>query len=271
MATVCFIQESPGDFLLYYPIIKILEDRKIEYTTLKITGMTTPEVLYQLSQYPTVKTYVMYGVSPIKLSTAILCKEYGKQLVTIHGNETSGDPYHDSYGSSINLLASSHFVCADGARTFLLDRGIETPIGLFECPITHLARKAQDTGNTQVVYIGTNLSKLKAHESELKTHGHGYKTFDFSNGLPEDWKSIYGYLKSASHIVSDMFIFDKPARYLSKHFFYFGDDVLDVTNLGISTHIVSKKLELHDYLKQSWSRLEDVNKRYGITPLLNLL
>jgi hypothetical protein len=162
-------------------------------------------------------------------------------------------------------------VSGDPARTFLLDQGIKTPIGFFECPITHLSRKSQNVEPFDILYISGDPVNIDRHEREMIRHKHKYKVFDLSNGLPQNWKEIYSYIRGAKHIVSDLFIFDKPSRNLNKHFFYFGADVLDFQNLGISTHIMSKKLELHDYLKQSWSPLQDVNQKWGLEPLMNLL
>jgi hypothetical protein len=162
-------------------------------------------------------------------------------------------------------------VSGDPARTFLLDLGIKTPIGCFECPITYLTRKSQNVESFDILYISGDPVNIDRHERELIRHKYKYKVFDLSNGLPQNWMEIYSHLRIAKYIVSDLFIFDRPSRNLNKHFFYFGGDVLDTQNLGISTHIMSKKLELHDYLKQSWRPLQDVNPKWGLEPLMNLL
>ena len=94
---------------------------------------------------------------------------------------------------------------------------------------------------------------------------------DLSQGIPTNIDNLYGELNASKNIVSDSFLFDVVGHFMGKHFFYVGEDVLMIDNLGISTHIIDKKLELHDYLKQSWRTLPEVNPQYGIQSLLKLL
>ena len=269
MAEVCFIRESHPDTLIYYPIIKILTERKIEYSTLNIEGMSTTDILYQLSSLSSVTTFIMFGTSHNKSMIAMLCKEYGKKLIVLNGNERSGDSIDDAYSEVISATGWSHFVTEEGARRFLIEKGIRTPIGIFECPITYLSRISPTVESIDVLYISSNKEKINEHERQLIKNKYKYKIFDLTEGLPDNWKEIYSHIKSTNYVVSDLFVFDKPSRYMGKHFFYFGVDVLDTANLGISTHIMSKKLELHDYIKQSWSKLTDINKKFGLQSILN--
>jgi hypothetical protein len=202
---------------------------------------------------------------------ATLCKEYELLFINLHGNERIGELDMESFLPTISSLAYQNFVSGDPARTFLLDQGIKTPIGCFECPITYLTRKSQNVEPFDILYISGDPVNIDLHERELILHKYKYKVFDLSKGLPQNWMEIYSHLRIAKYIVSDLFIFDKPSRNLNKHFFYFGGNVLDTQNLGISTHIMSKKLELHDYLKQSWRPLQDANPKWGLEPLMNLL
>jgi hypothetical protein len=256
---------------MYYPIIRKLEERKIDYIVYDVKDKSTIDTIHFFSQNPTIKSVVNYGGSLRKLTVATLCKEYELLFINLHGNERIGELDTESFLDTISSLAYQNFVSGDPAKTFLLDQGIKTPIGFFECPITHLTRKSQNVEPFDILYISGDPVKIDLHEREMIRHKYKYKVFDFSNGLPHNWKEIYSYLHTTKYIVSDLFIFDRPSRNLNKHFFYFGGDVLDVQNLGISTHIMSKKLELHDYLKQSWRPLEDVNPKWGLEPLMNLL
>jgi hypothetical protein len=268
---ICFIEECHSDTLLYCPIIKKLEERKTDYIVYDVRGKSTIDAIHFFSQNPTIKSVVNYGGSLRKLTVASLCKEYELLFINLHGNERGGDSVIESVLGTISSLAYQNFVSGDVARAFLLENGVETPIGFFECPITHLARKSKDLEPIDVVYIGTDKVKISVHEKELKKHKHKYKAFDLSEGLPPDWKDIYSYMKNTKYVVSDLFVFDKPSRYMNKHFFYFGDHIFDGQNLGKSTHTMSKKFELHDYLKQSWSPLENINQKWGLEPLINLL
>jgi hypothetical protein len=268
---ICFIEECPSDTLMYYPIIKKLEERKVDYVIYDIRGKSTIDTCLLFSQNPTIKSVVNYGGSLRKLTVATLCKEYELLFINLHGNERIGELDVDSFLPTISSLAYQNFVSGDPARTFLLDQGIKTPIGCFECPITYLTRKSQNVESFDILYISGDPVNIDRHERELIRHKYKYKVFDLSNGLPQNWMEIYSHLRIAKYIVSDLFIFDRPSRNLNKHFFYFGGNVLDTQNLGISTHIMSKKLELHDYLKQSWRPLQDVNPKWGLEPLMNLL
>ena len=104
---------------------------------------------------------------------------------------------------------------SDPARTFLLNEGIQTPIGVFECPITHLARKSQNVEPFDILYISGDKVSIDRHEREFLKNKVSYRVFDYSEGLPQNWKTIYSLLNTAKMIVSDSFVFDKPVRYLN--------------------------------------------------------
>lgn len=268
---VCFIQDGPLDYLIYYPIIKHLEEKKKEYIVYDTAGKSTVDMIHFLSQHNDISSVVNYGGSHQKMSFAMLCKEYEQKFINLHGEERDSGNNGLSFLGTISRLAYQNYVVSDPARTFLLDEGIETPIGIFECPITHLTRKSQNVEPFDILYISGDKVSIDRHERELLKNKMTYRVFDYSDGLPENWKSIYPLLNTAKMIVSDSFMFDKPSRYLNKHFFYLGKEILDQSNLGISTHTVSHKLELHDYLTKSWSKLEYINPKYGLQSLLQLL
>lgn len=267
----CFLQESPLDMILYYPLIKHLEEKKKEYTIYNVSNKSIIDTIHFFSQHPNIKSIVNYGVSERKLSVCMVCREYELLFINLHGDETYTDEFLCSISDGINQLGTRHFVSKQGASRFLLEKGIKTPIGVFECPITYLSRKSQSVEPFDILYIGVDEDKIGRNLQHLSQNNYSYNSLDFSKGLPENWKSIYSYLHSAKWIVSDSFIFDKPSRFLNKHFFYLGSDVLDYSNLGKSTHLVSKKLELHDYIKQSWRTLEDINPKHGLQSLLQIL
>lgn len=267
---ICFLRECPLDILIYYPIVKILTERKIEHITFDLTNKSTIDVIQFFSQNPSIQTIVNYGGSHRKLIVASLCKEYERNFINLHGEERRIDVDTIGFLGTIAALATHNFVSSDASRGFLLSEGIQTPIGIFECPITHLCRKSGHSKKLDFVLVRKspeNWIKL----NELTEAGYSHEVFDFMDGEPSNWKEIYGAMHSAKFIVSDSFLFDKPARYLNKHFFHLGMEVLNYTNLGKSTHLVSKKLELHDYLKQSWSELKDINQRHGLNSLVRLL
>jgi hypothetical protein len=267
---VCFIEESPLDHLVYYPIIKHLEEKKKDHIVFDANGKSTIDIIHFLSQNPTIKSIINYGGSHTKMSFAMLCKEYEQKFINLHGNERDNGDNGMSYLDTISRLAYQNYVVSDVARTFLLDEGIKTPIGIFECPITHLCRKSQNVEPFDILYISGDKDSIDRHERELLKNKVSYRVFDYSDGLSENWKTFYSLFNTAKMIVSDSFIFDTPSRYLNKHFFYLGSDVLDYSNLGKSTHLISKKLELHDYIKQSWRTLEDINPKHGLQSLLIL-
>lgn len=268
---VCFIQDSSLDYLIYYPIIKYLEDKKKEYIVYDIAGKSTVDMIHFLSQHNDISSVVNYGGSHQKMSFAMLCKEYEQKFINLHGEERDSGNNGLSFLGTISRLAYQNYVVSDSARTFLLDEGIQTPIGVFECPITHLSRKSQNVEPFDILYISGNKISIDRHEREFLKNKVSYRIFDYSENLPENWKSIYSLINTAKMIVSDSFIFDKPSRYLNKHMFYLGSSVLDYSNLGKSTHLISKKLELHDYIKQSWRTLEDINPKHGLQSLLTMI
>lgn len=259
------------DYLIYHPIIKTLTEKKKEWIVYDVNGKSSLDVLYFFSKNPRLNRVVSYGGSQLKMMFALLCKEHELQFINLHGEERDEGENGISFCDIISRLAYQNFVCADGARTSLLNGGIETPIGIFECPITNLARKSKVAETFDILYICGDKEKIKLHSNELTAKNYSFKIFDYGGGLPNDWKNIYQMLNGAKMIISDSFILDKPTRYLNKHLFFIGKDILDCNNLGKSTHIVSKKSELHDYLKKSWSPLENINKRFGLQSLIAVL
>jgi hypothetical protein len=268
---ICFVEECHSDTLIFHPIIKKLEERKVDYVVYDVKGKSTIDTIHFFSQNPNIKKVVNYGGSLRKLAVATLCKEYELLFINLHGNERMGELDTESFLDTISSLAYQNFVSGDPARRFLLDQGIKTPIGFFECPITYLTRKSQNVEPFDILYISGDPVKIEAHKRELTLHNYRHKVFDLSSDLPSNWKEIYPNIRGAKYIVSDLFVFDRVSRNLNKHFFYFGSDVLDTENLGISTHLMSKRLDLHDYLKSSWAKLSDTNNKWGLEPLMNLL
>lgn len=267
---ICFLKESNLDMVVYYPIIKKLDEQKKEYIIYDTVGKSTVDMIHFLSQQSNL-TIINYGGTRRKMSFSLLCREYEQKFINLHGEERGETDNGMSFWDGISRLAYRNLVVSDPAKAFLFDEGIETPIGIFECPITHLSRSSQNVESFDILYISGDRGKIDKNERELLKNKTTYRVFDYSDGLPQNWKSIYSLLKTAKMIVSDSFIFDKPSRYLNKHFFFNGTQILHTQNLGISTHLVSKKLELHDYIKQSWSPLEDINPRHGLSSLLQLL
>ena len=270
---ICFIQESPTDYLIYYPIIKSI-DKKTECVVYDVNGKSSVDILHYLSQSPP-KCIVSYGASHRKAFISMLSREYELRFINLHGDERyvsrDTNPIKSAYMETISSLAYQNFVSKQGARTFLLEQGIRTPIGLFECPITHLARRKRISEKRNVILVFEDENKQRLTENELLMKKYSFFSYDFSSGIPDGFESFYEHLNSATYIVSDLFLFDRVSYFLGKHFFYTGDDVLSMDNLGISTHTVSKKLELHDYLRQSWRDLPEVNPQYGIQSLLKVL
>ena len=268
---ICFIQESPLDYLIYYPIIKNLQDHKKDYIVYDTDGKSTVDMIHFLSQHGDISSVISYGGSHQKMSFAMLCKEYEQKFINLHGEERDNGNNGLSFSGTISRLAYQNYVVSDPARRFLLDEGIKTPIGIFECPITHLTRKSQIVEPFDILYISGDKVAIDRHERELLKNKTSYRVFDYSDGLPQNWKTIYSLLNTAKFIISDSFVFDKPSRYLNKHLFFIGNEILDTTHLGISTHSVSHKLELHDYIKQTWSTLQDINPKHGLQSLLTIL
>lgn len=236
-----------------------------------VRDLSTPDILHSLSKNSDVRTYVMYGSSHNKATVSMLCKEYGKGVVILHGNERSGEPVNDSFADVITLSAKAVFVTGDPARRFLMEKGISAPIGFFECPIASLSRKSKKSDPLDVVYITTGTGIDIKHISELQNSSYTIRVHDLSTISGDSLRSLYQDLANTTYIVSDSFVFDKPARHLGKHFFYVGIDVLDYENLGISTHMVSKKLDILDYVKQKWKPVQIKNDQYGLQSLLTKL
>lgn len=268
---VCFIQDNPLDYLLYYPIIKNLEEKKKEYLVYDTVGKSSVDMIHFLGQNPNINRVVNYGGSHQKMMFAMLCKEYEQKFINLHGEERDRGNNGLSFLGTISRLAYQNYVVSDPARTFLLDEGVQTPIGVFECPITHLTRKSQNVEPFDILYISGDKVSIDKHERELLKNKWSYRVYDYSDGLPQNWKSIYSLLNTAKFIVSDSFIFDKPSRFLNKHMFLTNMRILEYSNLGKSTHTMSHKLELHDYLKQTWSGLQDINPKHGLQSLLQNL
>jgi MinD-like ATPase involved in chromosome partitioning or flagellar assembly len=55
---ICFIEECHSDTLLYYPIIKKLEERKTDYIVYDVRGKSTIDTIHFFSQNPTIKSVV---------------------------------------------------------------------------------------------------------------------------------------------------------------------------------------------------------------------
>lgn len=270
---ICFIQESLTDYLLYYPIIKSIE-KKQEYVVYDVNGKSSVDIIHYLSQ-SSPKCIVSYGGSHQKALISMLCREYELPFINLHGDERyvtrDTNPIKSAYMDTICSLAYQNFVSKQGAIRFLREEGIQTPIGLFECPITHLARRKTSSDKRDVILIFEDQNKMRLIENELLMNKYSFYAYDLSQGIPTNIDNLYGELNGSKNIVSDSFLFDVVGHFMGKHFFYVGEDVLMIDNLGISTHIVDKKLELHDYLKQSWRTLPEVNPQYGIQSLLKLL
>lgn len=270
---ICFIQESSTDYLLYYPIIKSVE-KKQECVVYDVNGKSSVDIIHYLSQ--TAPKYIIsYGASHHKALISMLCKEYELPFINLHGDEryTSRDtnPIKSAFMDTISSLAYQNFVSKQGAIRFLREEGIQTSIGLFECPITHLARRKTSSDKRDVILVLQDQTKMGMIENELLMNKYSFYSYDLSQGIPTNIDRMYSDLNSSKNIVSDSFLFDTVGHFMGKHFFYIGTDVLGMDNLGISTHIVDKKLELHDYLKQSWRTLPEVNPQHGIQSLLKLL
>lgn len=268
---ICFLKEITLDYILYQPIVKILDESKLKYMFYDLEGKSTADALEFLTSNPQIKSIVSYGGSYRKATFALLCKEYEKKFINLHGDEKDYGENGLSFCGLISRLAYQNFVCADGAMSQLIEEGIETPIGIFECPITNLARKCNGEERYDIFYICGNKDLIKLHQNEFKTNGYSFKIFDYSNGLPKDWKSFYKHFRFSEYIVSDSFMFDKPSRYLNKHFFYLGGDCLTTEHLGLSTHLVHKNKRLNDYLSQPWKELPPINPKHGIQSLINSL
>ena len=267
---ICFIKESPLDVLLYHPITKILAERKIDHIVFEVKEQSTIEIIQFFMQHPTIETVVNYGGSHRKMIIASLCKEYNRKFVNLHGEERRIELDTTGFLGTIAALATHNLVSSDASRGFLLHEGIQTPIGIFECPITHLCRKSEDRKNLDVVFVSEG-GNYKREIANLEKARISYELFDFSKEQPKNWLGVYSAIRSAKHVVSDSFVLDKPTRFLNKHFFYLGLEVLNHDNLGVSTHLVSKNLDLTDYLKQKWNVLPDINQRHGLNSLLRLL
>ena len=150
----CFLQESPLDMILYYPLIKHLEEKKKEYTIYDVSNKSIIDTIHFFSQHPTIKSIVNYGVSERKLSVCMVCRNYELLFINLHGDETYTDEFLSSISDGINQLGTRHFVSKQGASRFLLEKGIQTPIGVFECPITHLSRKSQIVEPFDICILG---------------------------------------------------------------------------------------------------------------------
>lgn len=226
---ICFIKESPLDILLYYPITKILTERKIDHIVFEIQEKSTIEMIQFFMKHPTIETVVNYGGSHRKMIIASLCKEYNRKFVNLHGEERRIELDTTGFLGTIAALSTHNFVCSYGSMGVLLHEGIQTPIGIFECPITHLCRKSEVRGNVDVVFISES-GNYKREITDIEKAGISYQLFDFSK-QQQNWLSIYSAIRSAKHVVSDSFLLDKTARYLNKHFFYLGLEVLTTITL----------------------------------------
>lgn len=274
---ICFIQESLYDYLMYYPIIKELENKHIQYSILNLSQQkTATDIFLYLSTIKTpITSTVIYGVSPLKLLSVLLLKESGSTINFIEGSTRLGDhsqnPQKNSNFMLLSALATTNFVSTDSARMFLINEGIKSPIYIFECPITHLCRKFINKSLIQENGV------LIVSDSQLFIDG-ATKQSIIAN-IPYEVYSeedkpdlIYRNIAKFHYILSDNFIFDIPARNLGKHFFYAGDEVSNLANLGITTHVVlNRKKEIHDFLEETWTKIEPINTKYGLQSLIQVL
>lgn len=127
----CFLQESPLDMILYYPLIKNLEDKKKEYIVYDTVGKSTIDMIHFLSQHNDISSVVNYGGSHQKMSFAMLCKEYEQKFINLHGEERDNGNNGLSFLGTISRLAYQNYVVKDPARTFLLDEGHRNPYWSF--------------------------------------------------------------------------------------------------------------------------------------------
>jgi hypothetical protein len=268
---ICFLEEHPLDRIIYEPIIKELDDRKIKYSIYKLTDDSIQTASNFIRSNPGIKYYVNYGGSHEKVMFALLLSKFEKRLINLHGDEREYRENNLSFLDVIARLAHLNYVSEGPVMGQLFDWGIESSTRVFECPITSLSRKTNSNEKVDVIYICGSKQLIKKHKKEFRLNKNSVKIFDYSDGLPEDWKSIYKYIKLSTYIVSDSFIFSKPARYMNKHFFYLGTDVLETETLGISTHLVTPKNELNYYFNQDWLELKNENPKYGLTPLIKIL
>lgn len=271
-----FIVERTIDAIMYNPIIDILHKRKNPYNEIYISGVSMRGLSIAFdTNIDTIQNVVMYGASRRKLEVALLCKEYEIPLILLHNDERllthDSDPELSSYQLAITSLSTSNFVHKHTAIQRLQDEGIQTPISLFECPITLAARNSKQTSKRGIVLAFQDSKLMRTLESELKRNKVELSSFDLSGNTVESMNAIYGKLQEAKFIVSDIFAFDRVARNLNKHLFFYGSEIYDTSNLGKSTHCIPNKKELHSYINKEWSELEDQNPRIGIHSLINLL
>lgn len=275
----CFIIEHPIDAIMMHPIAKNLHDRKQNALQIAINSLTLRDIEVELNLVAdSISAIVIYGASRKKLYIAMLCKEYNIPLVLIHNDERilmhDTNPELSSYMLAISTLSTTNFVHKGTAIERLESEGIQTPISLFECPITFTARNLKCSVNQGVVLLFEDQTKLKELELELKGWDQKVTSFDLSDDSTMSWETlgnIYAVLQESRYIVTDIFAFDRVARDLNKHMFYYGQEILDSTNLGKSTHYIPHKEKLQVYLNKTWSKLEDQNPRIGIQPIISFL
>lgn len=274
-----FVLEHPIDAIMMHPIAKALHTKKQIVTQLTIKDLNTKDILTALTvDADLIRNVVMYGASRKKTQIALLCKEMNLPLVLIHNDERilmhDTDPELSSQMLAISSLSTANFVHKGTAIERLESEGIQTPISLFECPITVAARNLKCAVHRGVVLIFEDTGKLKELELEMEGWHHKVMSFDLSANSNTPWKpleDIYAALQECEYIVTDIFAFDRVARDLNKHMFYYGAEILDAANLGKSTHYIPHKEKLQAHLNKTWSKLDDQNPRLGIQPIINFL
>lgn len=269
-----FLQDSPEDYLMYYPIMKELDRKKKKYELIDLSNGSMNLIMF-LSNHE-VKSAVVAGYSPAKITAVLLLRESGIQTLAIdaHGRMVTPEdnPTDNSILRLLSAVATLNLVSSDGAARLLRDEGILGRDSRLDHPITHLASKStkNKTKKTEImVYVNGQVPNSVL--SGVKATGKEWILYD-SGSVLENPNKFYSDFYGCSYVVSDSFIFDQPTYDLGKHFFYIGDKPTSLDHLGISTHVIdTRKKEIQDYLKQSWTNPNPDRKKVGIQSLLKLL
>lgn len=272
-----FIQDSPWDYLMYYPLIRELERKKQDWKLLDVTGKSISDLIVGLSAGD-IESVVIWGESEMKLMAMLMLKDMGIKTFLLDGNRRLLCYDQDHLKSSIlhgmSSLAWLNLVSSDSAKGFLIDEGVKTQITLIESPITNLACKLVGKNNVQnndEILVCVSDSLTKSVISGVKQTGKKWVSLSPTDAISEP-ETFYKTVARVGMIVSDCFVFDTVGKEMGKHFFYIGDEITGLENLGVSTHTVfGNKKELQDYLKQSWSPLPIRRPDYGLQSLLKYL
>lgn len=272
-----FIQDSPWDYLMYYPLLRELDRKKQNWKLLDVTDKSMSDLIAGLSTGD-IESVVVWGGSEIKLMAMLMLKNMGIRAFLIDGDKRLLCYEQDHLKSSIlhgmSSLAWLNLVSSDSAKRFLIEDGVKSPITLIEPPIMNLACKLAGKNNTQnndeiLVCVSDELTKSVI--SGVKQTGKEWVSLSPTDVISEPEK-FYKTFARVGMIVSDCFVFDTTCRAMGKHFFYIGNEITGLENLGISTHVVvGNKKELQDYLKQSRSPLPIRRPDYGLQSLLKYL